>query len=78
MSLSCPISEHGAHIVEGRTYGGGKIVAVVGQNVVGVTVGDEPWADLRSVAQIFGDLVHEGSEEVRALEHEGLDEDVVL
>ena len=34
------MSEHGAHVVEGRTNGGAEIIAMVGQDAIVVAIGD--------------------------------------
>lgn len=34
------VAKHGAHVVEGRTNGGGEIIAMVGQDAIIVAIGD--------------------------------------
>lgn len=42
------VSKHGAHIVEGGTYGGGKMIAMVRQNIIIVAIGNKPGFTFRS------------------------------
>jgi hypothetical protein len=56
--ISGLVAKHGAHIVEGGTNGSGEIIAMVGQDTIAVTIGNEPRVTLRSPFQVFDNFVH--------------------